>query len=173
VLEGGATVGDAIAALAGERFAVLDVLADLVTMGAIAVDAERGKRNVPRTAAALQAALSLRDGDGDRAGALAVAAEALALAPGDTGIRRLYKEAERSRVTEVARALLSHHQVPTLRRSPGELDALELSDIERRTAHRVDGRWDLLSLVRSSPYGEVPTLLAFATLAERGIIALS
>jgi hypothetical protein len=60
-----------------------------------------------------------------------------------------------------------------LRRSPAELDAAELSDIERRLAHRVDGRWDLLSLVRSSPFGEVPSLLAFATLAERGIIELS
>jgi hypothetical protein len=174
ILEQGRSAGDAIAALAGERFAVLDVLTDLVQVGAITVDPARGRGDLSRASAdVVVAAIESRLGDGDRAGALSLAARALAVAPADPEIRRLYKEAERARVTEVARSLLSRHQVPRLRRSPAELDALELSDIERRTARRVDGRWDLLSLVRSSPFGEVPTLLAFATLAERGIIALS
>jgi hypothetical protein len=173
-LDGGVTAGDAIAALAGERFAVLDVLTDLVTAGAIVIDADRGRRDLGRsTPQQLAAAIVARTADGDRAGALAMAAQAIAAVPGDPEIRRLYKVAERARVTEVARALLARHQVPRLRRSPGELDALGLSDVEQRLARRVDGRWDLLSLVRSSPFGEVPTLLAFAALAERGIIALS
>ena len=85
----------------------------------------------------------------------------------------MFKHAERARVAEVAHALLSAHHVPRLRRSPEELDALDLSDIERRLVRRIDGRWDVLSIVRSSPFGEVPTLLAFATLADRGVIALS
>jgi hypothetical protein len=174
VLEQGGSAGDAIAALAGERFAVLDVLTDLVGTQAIAIDPARGRGDLARASpAVVAAAIATRLTDGDRAGALALAAEALAVAPTDPEIRRLYKEAERARVTEVARELLARHQVPTLRRSPAELDELELSDVERRLARRVDGRWDLLSLVRSSPFGEVPTLLAFATLAERGIIALS
>ena len=174
ILERGGSAGDAIAALAGERFAVLDVLADLVELGALAIDPGRGRGDLSRASPEVVArAIRDRLGDGDRGGALALAARALAVAPADPEIRGLYKEAERARVTEVARQLLSRHQVPQLRRSPAELAALDLSDIEQRTARRVDGRWDLLSLVRSSPFGEVPTLLAFATLAERGIIALS
>jgi hypothetical protein len=174
VLDQGGAAGDMIAALAGERFAVLDVLADLVHLGALAVDAGRGRGDLSRASPeAVAAAIEARLGDGDRAGALSLAAQALAVSPADPDIRRLYKDAERARVTEVARSLLSRHQVPRLRRSPAELEALDLSDVEKRTARRVDGRWDLLSLVRSSPFGEVPTLLAFATLAERGIIALS
>jgi hypothetical protein len=174
VLEQGCSAGDAIAALAGERFAALDVLADLVKLGALTIDPGRGRGDLSRAAPeVVAAAIESRLGDGDRAGALALAAQALAVSPGHAAIRRLYKDAERARVTEVARSLLSRHQVPRLRRSPAELDHLDLSDVEKRTARRVDGRWDLLSLVRSSPFGEVPTLLAFATLAERGIIALS
>jgi len=173
VLERGGTAGDAIAALAGERFATLDVLADLVAVGTIAID-PRSRVDLSRVPPAeLAAQIESRLGDGDRSGALTLAAKALAIAPDHARIRQLFRDAERARVTEVARAYLSRHQVPRLRRSPEELDALGLSDVERRLAHRIDGRWDLLSLVRSSPFGEVPTLLAFATLAERGIIALS
>jgi len=174
IVDRGGSAGDVIAALAGERFVVLDVLADLVQVGALALDPERGKGDLSRAAPeVVAAAVADRLADGDRAGALSLAARALAVSPGHPEIRRVYKEAERARVTEVARSLLSRHQVPRLRRSPAELEALELSDVEMRTARRVDGRWDLLSLVRSSPFGEVPTLLAFAALAERGIIALS
>ncbi len=174
VLDQGGSAGDAIAALAGERFAVLDVLADLIAMGAVTVDPGRGRGDLSRASpAVVAAAIQTRMADGDRSGALALAAQATALAPANAEIRRLYKEAERARVAEVARSLLSSHHVPRLRRSASELDHLELSDVERRLARRVDGRWDLLTLVRSSPFGEVPTLLAFAALADRGIIALS
>jgi hypothetical protein len=173
LLEDGATAGDAIAGLAGERFAVLDVLADLLSAGVLTIASGSPRDPAKATPAQLAEAVRARTADGDRAAALALAAKALAAAPGDPEIHRLYKAAERARVTDVARLLLAEHRVPKLRRSPTELDALDLSDVERRLAHRVDGRWDLLSLVRSSPFGEVPTLLAFATLAERGIIALS
>ncbi|MCB9570684.1 MAG: DUF4388 domain-containing protein [Kofleriaceae bacterium] len=174
VIEGGGSAGDAIAALAGERFTVLDVLADLIEMGALEVDPGRGHGDLDRAdPVQLARAVEVRLADGDRAGALALAAQALAIAPTDPAIRRLYREAERARVAEVARGLLARQHVPILRRSPEELDAADLSDIERRLAHRVDGRWDLLSLVRTSPFGEVQTLLAIAALADRGIIALS
>lgn len=174
VLVAGGSAGDAIAALAGERFATLDVLADLLAAGAIELDPAGGKGDLaharPRQ---LVEAVERRLEDGDRAGALALAAQALALHPADAEVRAAYKDAERARAAELARALLSRHRVPALRRSPAELDALELTDVERRLVSRVDGRWDLLTLVRTSPFGDVATLLAFAALAERGIVALS
>lgn len=174
ILEAGGSAGDAIAALAGERFVVLDVLTDLVAMGAIVPDPGRGKSDLSKASPdVLVPAIQARLAEGDRAGALSLAAQAIAVAPADAAIRRLYKDAERARVSELARALLAQHRVPRLRRAASELDHLGLSEVERRVARRVDGRWDLLSLVRSSPFGEVSTLLAFATLADRGIIALS
>ncbi len=174
VIDAGGSAGDAIAALAGERFATLDVLADLLAVGAIEIDPTRGRGDLGHASPAVLAqAIELRLADGDRAGALELAALALARLPADPLVRRLYREAERARVAELARALLGRHQVPQVRRSPAELDALELSDVERRLVRRVDGRWDLLSLIRTSPFGDVPTLLAFASLADRGILALS
>jgi hypothetical protein len=174
ILEAGGSAGDAIAALAGERFHVLDVLTDLIAMRAILPDPGRGKGNLTKASAeVLVPAIEARLAEGDRAGALTLAAQALAIAPTDPQIRRIYKDAERARVSELARTLLARHHVPRLRRAASELDHLGLSEVERRVARRVDGRWDLLSLVRSSPFGEVSTLLAFATLADRGIIALS
>ncbi len=174
VLDAGGSAGDAIAALAGERFVVLDVLTDLIRLGAVVPDPSRGRGNLAKaTPEVVIPAIQARLAEGDRAGALSLAAQAMAVSPADPDLRRLYKEAERARVSEVARGLLARHHVPRLRRPASELDHLGLSEVERRVARRVDGRWDLLSLVRSSPFGEVSTLLAFATLADRGIIALS
>jgi hypothetical protein len=50
--------------------------------------------------------------------------------------------------------------------------ALGLSDAEIELANRIDGRWDLLSLIRSANIREAEALLAFAHLAEVGVVAL-
>ena len=47
-----------------------------------------------------------------------------------------------------------------------------LSPAELELAARVDGRWDLLSLVRSANVREAEALLAFAHLAEVGVVEL-
>ena len=47
-----------------------------------------------------------------------------------------------------------------------------LSTAELELAARVDGRWDLLSLVRSANVREAEALLAFSHLAEAGVVEL-
>ena len=54
---------------------------------------------------------------------------------------------------------------PDARRSSSPTAEVEL-------AARVDGRWDLLSLVRSASVREAEALLAFARLAEVGVVEL-
>jgi hypothetical protein len=49
---------------------------------------------------------------------------------------------------------------------------LGLSRAEIDLAGRVDGRWDSLSLIRSAPVREAEALLAFAHLAEVGVVDL-
>ncbi|MBA3451536.1 MAG: hypothetical protein H0T42_00400, partial [Deltaproteobacteria bacterium] len=51
-------------------------------------------------------------------------------------------------------------------------DDLQLSAAELELANRVDGRWDLLSLIRSASVREAEALLAFARLAEAGVVDL-
>jgi hypothetical protein len=53
-----------------------------------------------------------------------------------------------------------------------ELEKLQLSAEERYLIGRIDGRWDLLSLMRVSPLREVEALITFQRLAERGVISL-
>ena len=79
---------------------------------------------------------------------------------------------ERTVFAELSRDLLTSFRVPKLMVQRQELDRLELSDTERYLAGRVDGRWDLLSLMRVAPVREVEALITFKRLADRGIISL-
>ncbi len=100
-----------------------------------------------------------------------MAAQALHQDPSDSEVRKTFTQAERARVAEVARQLLSRHRVPKriMARIPRDLN---LTEAELELADRVDGRWDLLSLVRSASVKEAEALLAFARLAEVGVVEL-
>jgi hypothetical protein len=170
-----ALAGDSVARIAaacgGERFAAFDHLAQLVAAGALGIDRRDGPRGESASELAAGALARLRTGE--RAAALAMAERARALAPGDAEARAAFAAAERARVAEVARNLLSTHRVPRLRRSPAEIAQLELTEVERRLVHRIDGRWDLLSLIRTASVREAEALLAIAHLAERGVVELT
>jgi hypothetical protein len=65
---------------------------------------------------------------------------------------------------------VARHRVP--RRVKDATPELGLSPAEVELASRVDGRWDLLSLVKSASIREAEALLAFAHLAEVGVVEL-
>jgi len=165
------TAADIAATFSGERFATFDALAKMVEAGKLVVD--RRQRDRTNSAVELAAGARGRLRQGDRAGALAMASQALHQDPNDPEVRKTFAQSERARVAEVARQLLSRHRVPKLVRDPATLPPeTALSDAERELAARVDGRWDLLSLVRSASVREAEALLAFAHLAEVGVVAL-
>jgi Domain of unknown function (DUF4388) len=159
------------ASCGGERFMALDHLASLVNAGALGID----RRTQPRTESAAELAHGARARlrTGDRAAALQMAEKARAMSPFDPDARAAHAAAERARVAEVARSLLSRHRIPRLKRSPAEIAQLDLSELERRLVHRIDGRWDLLSLIRTASVREAEALLALARLADRGVVELS
>ncbi len=165
------TAADISAAFAGERFATFDALAKMVEQGQLTVD----RRHRERTNSAVELAAGARGRlrQGDRAGALAMASQALHQDPNDAEVRKTFTAIERARVAEVAKQLLSRHRVPRRVREVGaDADELGLSAAEVDLAARVDGRWDLLSLIRSAPVREAEALLGFAHLAEVGIVDL-
>ncbi len=157
-----------VAAMGGERFAVLDALASMVASGRLVVD----RRQRKRTDSAVELAASARDRlqGGDRPGALEMAARALRHDSSDPEVRETHARAERAVAAEVAKVLLSRHHVP--RRTRISPDSVDLTPAEREVALRVDGRWDLLTLVRSATIREADALMAFARLAELGVIEL-
>lgn len=162
------TAADIAAAFSGERFAVYDKLADMVQAGHLVID----RRHRERTNSAVELAAGARGRlrGGDRAGALAMASQALHQDPSDSEVRKTFAQAERARVAEVAKQLLSRHRVPKRVKEPSAEQGLSEAEIE--LAGRVDGRWDLLSLIRAANMREAEALLAFAHLAEVGVVEL-
>jgi len=143
----------------------------MLESGVLVID--RRQRDRTNSAVELAAGARGRLRQGDRAGALAMASQALHQDPNDPEVRKTFAQTERARVAEVARQLLSRHRVPKLVREPSTLPVDQpLSEAERELAARVDGRWDLLSLVRSASVREAEALLAFSRLAELGVVAL-
>jgi hypothetical protein len=162
------TAADIAAAFSGERYATYDALARMVESGRLTV--ERRHRERTNSAVELAAGARGRLRQGDRAGALAMASQALHQDPSDAEVRKTFTQIERSRVAEVAKQLLSRHCVPKRLRAPAPEHGLNATEIE--LANRVDGRWDLLSLVKSAGVREAEALLAFAHLAEVGVVEL-
>jgi len=165
------TAADIAATFAGERFATYDALARMVHAGLLVVD----RRHRERTNSAVELAAGARGRlrQGDRAGALAMATQALHQDPSDAEVRKTFTQIERARVAEVAKKLLSRHRVPRRIKSLADLPSEHsLGAVDLELAARVDGRWDLLSLVRSASVREAEALLAFARLAEAGVIEL-
>lgn len=162
------TTMELVGMLGGERYAVLDALATMVASGRLVVD----RRQRKRTDSAVELAASARDRlrGGDRPGALEIAAQAMEQDASDPEVRETHAQAERAVAAEVAKVLLSRHHVP--RRTRVSPDAVALTAAEREIATRVDGRWDLLTLVRSATIREADALMAFARLAELGVIEL-
>ena len=169
LLATGATVGRLTAACDGQRFAVVDTLATWVERGELVVD--RRRRSRTETAHELAAGALGRLQQNDRSGALLLASQAFAQDPVDPEVRRVFAVAERSRVAEIARALLAKPTVPQRRRELDSLD-FELTVVERELLMRIDGRWDLLSVLRTVPAREADALLAFARLADLGVVEL-
>jgi hypothetical protein len=166
------TAADIAASFAGERFATYDGLAQMIDKGRLVID--RRQRERTNSAVELAAGARSRLRSGDRAGALAMATQALHQDPGDAEVRKTFTQSERARVAEVARQLLSRHRIPKrVHTMPDHaLASLGLSEAEIELASRVDGRWDLLSLVRAANTREAEALLAFAHLAELGVVEL-
>jgi hypothetical protein len=162
------TAGDIAAAFSGERYATYDSLAEMVQANQLVID--RRQRERTNSAVELAAGARGRLRHGDRAGALAMARQALLQDPSDPEVRKTFAQVERARVAEIAKQLLARHRVP--RRIKDATAALGLSDAEIELAGRVDGCWDLLSLVRAANIREAEALLAFAHLAEVGVLEL-
>ncbi|MCG8421312.1 MAG: DUF4388 domain-containing protein [Proteobacteria bacterium] len=119
----------------------------------------------------LRAARHHADG-GDRDAAFEMASRALSREPENSTIQEAYRDFERALFAQLCRDLLTSFRVPKLLVDRTDLDAIELTDNERYLASRIDGRWDLLSLMRVSPLREVEALITFKRLADRGIISL-
>lgn len=174
-VERGLTVNQMVLEHHGRRFQVMSLLCQLLERGALQSERRaelRADTGDEDTATEVETAARGRAAGGNKEGALELTTEALARDPENESLQTLHKELQRSLFAELSRELLATFRVPKLLIEPDELAKLKFNDNERYLIGRIDGHWDLLSLIRISPIREVDALLTFKRLHERGVIEL-
>jgi hypothetical protein len=92
--------------------------------------------------------------------------------PGDESLRRLAAEAEATFVERAYRYFLAPTKVPVLSRPMEQLEAQTLTPTEFFLLSRIDGTWDIKSIVQVAPLRETDTLRALKRMRELGLISL-
>jgi hypothetical protein len=92
--------------------------------------------------------------------------------PGDESLRRLTAEAEAAFVEKAYRHYLPPAKVPVLTRPTESLESENLTPNEFFLLSRIDGTWELKSIIQVAPLREVECLRTLKRLREAGIIDL-
>jgi hypothetical protein len=92
--------------------------------------------------------------------------------PGDEALRRLLAEAEASFVEKAYRHFLPPSKIVTLLRPVEMLTAEHLSPTEFFLLSRIDGTWDIKSIIQITPLREVDVLRTLKRMREKGLIEL-
>src|SRR5258705_542745 len=92
--------------------------------------------------------------------------------PGDEALRRLLAEAEASFVEKSYKHYLPPTKVVTLLRAVETLTAERLSPTEFFLLSRIDGTWDVKSIIQITPLREVDVLRTLKRMREKGLIEL-
>jgi hypothetical protein len=92
--------------------------------------------------------------------------------PGDESLRRLLAEAEASFVEKAYRHYLPPAKIVTLSASVESLTAEKLSPTEFFLLSRIDGTWDVKSIIQITPLREVDVLRTLKRMREKGLIDL-
>lgn len=109
---------------------------------------------------------------GDFDGALEILDRAYRLEPSDDALRKLLAEAEAAFVEKAYRHYLPAAKIPILAKTPESLTAERLSPAEYFIVSRIDGSWDVRSIIQITPLREVEALRTLKRLRERGILEL-
>ena len=92
--------------------------------------------------------------------------------PQDDSLRRLTAEAEAAFVEKAYRDYLPASKVPVLTVPVESLEAENLSPTEFFLLSRIDGTWDVKSIIQITPLREVEALRTLKAMRERGLIEL-
>jgi len=109
---------------------------------------------------------------GDSEGALVILEKARKSAGKNPEMNALIQVAEEHFIDKAYRHYLPPKKIPVLKKPLETLMNQDLSPEEGFLVSRVNGSWDLRSIISISPLREVDALRAFKKLRERGIIDL-
>ncbi len=109
---------------------------------------------------------------GDVEGALDILDRLYRKNPGDDALRRLTAEAEAAFVGKAYRHYLPADKVPILRSSLESMSSQSLTPQEFFLLSRIDGAWDVKSIIQVAPFEEVLALRTLKRLHEMEMIEL-
>lgn len=155
-----------VAANFGERTRVLVALAEMVQQQRLVID--RRRRSRTNSAIELAAGARSRLGKGDKAGAFELAQHALHADPTDADVRCAFAATERAYVADLARGMLGKHRVP--KRTGTAPLPTHLSELHHELYQRIDGCWDVLSIIRGASAREAEAICALAELTQIGVV---
>jgi hypothetical protein len=92
--------------------------------------------------------------------------------PGDETLGRLLAEAEACFLEKAYRHYLPPAKIPVLLRPPEELAQEQISPQEYFLLSRIDGTWDVKSIIQVSPIREVDVVRTLKRMREKGFIEL-
>ena len=92
--------------------------------------------------------------------------------PGDDALRRLTAEAEAAFVAKAYRHYLPADKVPILNSALNSMSSESLTPQEFFLLSRIDGSWDIKSIIQVAPFTEVVALRTLKRLRELGMIEL-
>lgn len=92
--------------------------------------------------------------------------------PGDDSLRRMTHEAEAAFVEKAYRHYLPPNRIPVLTKASDEIEAETLSPTEFFLLSRMDGVWNVRSIIQIAPLREADALLTLKRMRENGLIEL-
>jgi hypothetical protein len=175
LVDGERTLADIVLEAHASEFNVCQVLYAFAQKGFLTVirgEAPRPARPPADTPQALMAAAKELIKSGDAEGALVILEKARHVAGKGPEINALIQVAEEHFIERAYRHYLPPKKIPILKQPLEALVNQDLSPEEVFLVSRVNGSWDLKSIISISPLREVDALRALKKLREKGIIDL-
>jgi len=175
LVDGRRTLADVILEAHASEYNVCQVLYVMVQKGYVEVargEAPAATRPPADSPQALMEAAKELIKSGDSEGALVILEKARRSAGKNPEMNALIQVAEEHFIDKAYRHYLPPKKIPVLKKPIESLTNQDLSPEEGFLVSRVNGSWDLRSIISISPLREVDALRAFKKLRERGIIDL-
>lgn len=109
---------------------------------------------------------------GEFESALEILDRAYKALPGDEALRRILAEAEAAFIEKAYRHFLPPAKIVTLAKAVESLTSERLSPTEFFLLSRIDGTWDVKSIIQITPLREVDVLRTLKRMREKGLIEL-
>jgi len=175
LVDGRRTLADVMLEAHASEYNVCQVLYVMVQKGYVEVargEAPVAARQPADSPQALMEAAKELIKSGDSEGALVILEKARRSAGKNPEMNALIQVAEEHFIDKAYRHYLPPKKIPVLKKPLESLMNQDLSPEEGFLVSRVNGSWDLRSIISISPLREVDALRAFKKLRERGIIDL-